>query len=202
MHLDHPSLRSERTVLRMATKDDIPSIIRYFADNELHLAKSGPLWVRGYLTEAHWQKQIDLNDDDYRCDRALRMFVFDVDDRTIIGSVNLNAILRGAAHFCYLGYGINRNHQGKGLMFETLTVGINFAFSELNLHRIMANYMPTNRRSGDVLRRLGFVEEGFAKDYLFLNGRWCDHVMTSLTNKNWHHKDSGKSLSVSRRSNA
>ena len=40
----------------------------------------------------------------------------------------------------------------------------------------MANYVPTNERSGRVLRRLGFVVEGYARDYLFIGGAWRDHV--------------------------
>ena len=70
-------------------------------------------------------------------------------------------------------------------MFEAVQCGLKFAFDEMNIHRVMANYMPTNKRSGALLRRLGFTEEGFARDYLFLNGRWCDHVMMALVNKNW-----------------
>ena len=43
-------------------------------------------------------------------------------------------------------------------------------FREQNLHRIQANYVPRNERSGGLLRRLGFVVEGYARDYLLLNG--------------------------------
>ena len=46
----------------------------------------------------------------------------------------------------------------------------------------MANYMPTNEASGKVLKRLGFTVEGYARDYLCLNGKWEDHILTSLTN--------------------
>lgn len=49
----------------------------------------------------------------------------------------------------------------------------------------MANYMPHNQRSGNLLRRLGFVVEGYARDYLLINGRWEDHIQTSLINPNW-----------------
>jgi ribosomal-protein-alanine N-acetyltransferase len=37
-------------------------------------------------------------------------------------------------------------------------------------------------RSGRLLGRLGFVIEGYARDYLLVNGRWEDHVLTSLIN--------------------
>ena len=49
----------------------------------------------------------------------------------------------------------------------------------------MANYMPHNHRSGKLLERLGFEREGYAKDYLLIDGQWRDHVLTALTNKEW-----------------
>ena len=70
-------------------------------------------------------------------------------------------------------------------MAEALQAAINYVFQELNMHRVMANYIPENRRSGNVLKKLGFVVEGYAREYLFINGQWQDHVLTSLTNKAW-----------------
>jgi ribosomal-protein-alanine N-acetyltransferase len=46
----------------------------------------------------------------------------------------------------------------------------------------MANYMPRNARSGDLLARLGFTVEGKASQYLQINGVWEDHVLTSRIN--------------------
>jgi len=37
-------------------------------------------------------------------------------------------------------------------------------------------------RGAFLLQKLGFEVEGQAKDYLFLNGAWRDHVLTSLRN--------------------
>ena len=50
----------------------------------------------------------------------------------------------------------------------------------------MANYMPDNLRSAALLKRLGFEVEGLAKNYLYINGQWRDHVLTSLTNADWN----------------
>ena len=70
-------------------------------------------------------------------------------------------------------------------MTEALQLAINFAFDELNLHRIMANHSPTNMRSAQLLRKLNFVVEGYARDYLLVHGEWQDHILTALTNHNW-----------------
>ena len=45
----------------------------------------------------------------------------------------------------------------------------------------MANYMPINFRSAKLLHRLGFTVEGYAKNYLLINNRWEDHVLTALS---------------------
>ena len=68
-------------------------------------------------------------------------------------------------------------------MREGLTAVINFAFSsEMYLHRIQANVRPENHRSLRLLEELGFEREGFARDYLFIDGTWRDHAMLALRN--------------------
>ena len=79
-----------------------------------------------------------------------------------------------------LGYGLAERAQGKGVMTEALRTVCAWAFDELRLHRLSANYMPSNERSGAVLRRLDFAVVGYARDYLFINGAWRDHVLTQL----------------------
>ena len=99
-----------------------------------------------------------------------------------MGSVGLTQIVRGPAQRCSLGYGLDAEAEGQGYMTEALRAVIAHAFETLKLHRVEASYMPTNERSGRVLRRLGFTVEGFARDYVCLNGRWQDHILTALSN--------------------
>ena len=44
-----------------------------------------------------------------------------------------------------------------------MAAGIDHLFRERGLHRIMASYMPANLRSGALLERLGFEQEGYAR---------------------------------------
>lgn len=70
-------------------------------------------------------------------------------------------------------------------MQEALEPTLRYMQRQQGMHRIMANYMPHNQRSGQLLARLGFEKEGYAKDYLMINGRWRDHVLTALTTPDW-----------------
>lgn len=118
--------------------------------------------------------------------QSIRFFIFKKEQlNSIIGICNFTQIFRGPFQACYLGYKIDYECEGKNLMYEALQRTIQYVFEDLHLHRIMANYMPTNTRSAKLLNRLGFVIEGYAREYLFINHRWEDHVLTALTNKNW-----------------
>ena len=70
-------------------------------------------------------------------------------------------------------------------MSESVAAVIRYAFDEMGLHRVKAAYLPSNERSGRLLRRLGFVVEGYARDYLLIQGRWQDQLLVSLVNPDW-----------------
>ncbi len=100
----------------------------------------------------------------------------------VAGTCNFTQIAKGAFRACFLGFQVARAHEGRGLMREALGASVEYAFRELRLHRIMANHRPENARSAKLLDRLGFVQEGYAREYLFIDGAWRDHVLTSKTN--------------------
>lgn len=185
-----PFLCSERLVLRMPDSRESEAVADYYRRNRLHVANSQAIMPDSFYTARHWAETLSKYQQAFEDDQAINMFVFlrqqgdEFDDR-VIGSVNFTSIIRRAAQFCYLGYSLEESMQGQGYMTEAVGRGIEFAFREMNVHRIMANYVPHNLKSARVLSRLGFVVEGYARDYLFLNGKWQDHVMTSLTNRNW-----------------
>jgi ribosomal-protein-alanine N-acetyltransferase len=177
-------LLGKRLIVRLPEQRDAPSIAQYFSDNEQHLAEFFPV-SRDFCTADFWRIRIESQRREFEDGRSCKTFLFEDDDVTAIGSANLSEIVRGPFQAGYLGYSIARTRQGRGFMHEALALLIGFAFADLRLHRIMANYMPRNKRSAALLERLGFVKEGVAKKYLFINCVWEDHVLASLTNENW-----------------
>lgn len=100
----------------------------------------------------------------------------------VIGVCNFTNIIRGVFQACNLGYSIGQKYEGQGLMYEALDAAIKYIFVEVGLHRVMANYVPENKRSEALLERLGFEREGMAKSYLKIKGEWRDHILTSKIN--------------------
>lgn len=175
-------------IVRMASIEEAGAIADYRRRNEAHLVDHYPTWTKEALTEAYWQHQVRVNLAEFDSDESVRLVIFEKEkEDTIIGTINFTSILRRAAQYCVLGYGLDEKMQGRGYMTEALSASIDFVFKQLNLHRIMANYVPTNERSGRVLRRLGFSVEGYARDYLYLNGAWRDHILTALINPDWQN---------------
>ncbi len=71
-------------------------------------------------------------------------------------------------------------------MHEALQAALDDAFGpRVWLHRVQANVRPENTRSLALLERLGFGHEGHAREYLFIDGAWRDHLMTAKLNPSW-----------------
>lgn len=181
-----PNIETERLVIRLASRRDRDTVLNYYKNNKAHLAPYSPSFPSDFFTPQYWERQIERNIEEFYSDQSARMFIFEKTKPAVaIGNVSLGNIVRNAAQFSYLGYGLAEEKQGNGFATEAVRAVVQFAFTELKLHRIMANYIPTNERSGKVLKRAGFTVEGYARDYLLLDGRWQDHIMTAIVNPNW-----------------
>jgi ribosomal-protein-alanine N-acetyltransferase len=180
-----PELRTPRLVVRLARPGMQAALARFLGENfEGHLDRWSPPATSAFFTEAFWRERLAIAVEEFNAGRAAR-FVLQLEGGqpdAVVGTCNYTNIVRGPFLACHLGYQIARAYEGRGLMSEALRATNAFVFRELRLHRIMANYRPENARSGKLLERLGFVREGLAKDYLFIDGAWRDHVLTALVN--------------------
>lgn len=179
------SLTTDRMTVRTVQYQDAYRLSDYYNENHDFLKPWEPRRDKSYRYPAGWQIRLKIIEDLHRQDSVRYFVMLDQTGDEVIGVINFSNILRGDFHACYLGYSIGEKWQGKGLMFEGLQSAIRYMFRQQNIHRIMANHMPHNHRSGNLLVRLGFEREGYAKNYLMIDGKWQDHVLTALTNAEW-----------------
>ena len=177
-----PRLETDNLVLRYLDPREAPLITRFRVENRQHLLEWEPARRIEYYTENFWEVQLRAMLREFRAGNSVCLTILNTDERQVLGVCNYTNIVRGTFQSCHLGYAVAGSVQGQGVMQEALVASNAWIFRELRLHRIMANYLPRNTRSGRLLEKLGFEKEGLAKSFLRINGRWEDHVLTSLIN--------------------
>lgn len=171
--------------VRRAHAGDEAAIVAYFERNRRHLESSSALRADSFYTVPYWRQALDDAQLGFASDRLMHCFLFRADAAEVVGVVNLSNFVRGAFHACHLGYSIDASLEGTGRMSAAVDAVVQFAFTALGLHRVMANYLLDNVRSERLLHRLGFEKEGVAKAYLLIHGEWRDHVLTARVNHDW-----------------
>lgn len=108
--------------------------------------------------------------------RAGRSFAFGIfKGPNLIGQINLSGIIYGALRGGHIGYWIDQNYANRGYMTAAVNMVTDFAFSELELHRIEINIRPENEPSIRVAKKCGYLFEGLRPNYLHIDGAWRDH---------------------------
>ncbi len=87
-----------------------------------------------------------------------------------------------------MGHHVGEPYAGRGYTTEAMRLMLRYAFEFLKLHRLEANIQPENVASLALVRRAGFVREGFSRRYLKVCGRWRDHERWAIIAEDWKHK--------------
>jgi [ribosomal protein S5]-alanine N-acetyltransferase len=177
-----------RLTLRPPRTTDVPEMRRALRQNDSHLrpwsvapasgedTASLTSVSRGVLRQRREWKQGQA---------YVFMITTRENERTIIGRIAFGGVLRGAFQNAYLGYWIDADYQGRGLMTEAVSAATTFAFASIGLHRVQAAVMPRNTPSQHVLEKVGYRREGLAVRYLCIAGAWEDHLIFAMTAEEW-----------------
>jgi ribosomal-protein-alanine N-acetyltransferase len=93
-----------------------------------------------------------------------------------------------------MGYDLERELWGKGIMTEAMMSVIDFGFEKMELNRIEVFIMPRNKRSIKLVKRLGFKREGLLRQrYYDEFGHFTDDILFSMLKADWKAKEFRKS---------
>ncbi|MGY3569471.1 GNAT family N-acetyltransferase [Vibrio paucivorans] len=172
-------------LLRTAEVTDADLIAGYFNRNKEHLKVWEPRREAAFYSVSGWAQKLIKLHELHGLGLGYYLLIIDSSSKQMLGTISFSNLTRFPLHSCNVGYSLDAEAQGRGVMTRALKLAVNYMFSIQNMHRISAGYMPNNERSASVLKKVGFSKEGFAKDYLLINGAWQDHVLTSMINPNW-----------------
>ena len=157
--------------------NDHESWVRVRVESREFLKPWEPLWPSNDMTRSAFRGRIKQYMRDIADDQAYPFFIFNADQRTLMGALTLSNVRRGVAQTATLGYWIGAAHARRGHMTDAVITLLPFAFEHLGLHRVEAGCVPGNEASIALLRRAGFHQEGLARGYLKINGAWRDHLL-------------------------
>ncbi len=180
-------LTTDRLVLRALPPSDAPRVRAYYEKNEPRFGPWSPARPKEFFENDYWRLRLATNLDDIENSEHFRLHVLErsAPEGPVIGNVSLTHVESHARFSGCLGYGIDTDYERTGRMREAVAEVIEFGFRALNLHRIEAEYDPLNAASAQLLKRLGFSIEGYARDFLLIDDKWHDHVRAALINQAW-----------------
>lgn len=177
--MEIPYLKTDRTNITLLQPKDALLMQLYYVENWRHLKPWEPTRNDDYFSNYGWQKILSRYNESYQQGRTANFSVLNLAENEVIAIANFSAIAHGATKSCNLGYSIAQKYQGQGLMYEILNKVIPYVMQTYDLHRINASHLPHNERSANLLKRLGFEKEGYAREFLKIDGKWQDHVLNA-----------------------
>ncbi|WP_394247139.1 ribosomal protein S5-alanine N-acetyltransferase [Vibrio profundi] len=181
-------MRDGSVLLRTAAPEDAEMISNYFIENREFLKPWEPAREEAFFSKAGWAQRLIKLNELHRMGLGYYCLLIDNETKKMLGTISFSNLSRFPFYACNVGYSLAESAQGNGYMRLGLNMAVSYMFEHQNMHRLMAGYMPRNKRSEAVLQHVGFEKEGYAKDYLQINGKWEDHILTSLVNPNWQDK--------------
>ncbi len=169
-------------VTRVISLDDAAPLARLVTVNRDYLAPWSPLQDERYFTKDGQREVLARDLGVYQRGGMLPLAILD-SGGAVCGRINLNNIVRGAAQSASVGYWVSESHIGRGLATAAVADAIGIGFGELGLHRLEAATLLHNTPSQRVLMRNGFRPFAVCEAYLKIAGRWQDHILFTLLNK-------------------
>jgi ribosomal-protein-alanine N-acetyltransferase len=171
------SVEGDGVVLRMPQMQDFEEWAALREASHDFLTPWEPVWPEDDLTRSAFRRRIRRYGEDLRSDQGYAFLVFRSSDGVMVGGLTLANIRRGVAQAGSVGYWMGLPFIRQGHMTAAVRALIPFAFKTLHLHRLEAACIPTNNASMRLLEKTGFMREGYAREYLCINGRWQDHLL-------------------------
>jgi [ribosomal protein S5]-alanine N-acetyltransferase len=172
-----PSVAGEGVVLRTPQMTDYNEWAVLREKSRAFLSPWEPTWPEDDLSRAAFRRRIRRYVEDLRADQGYAFLIIRSADNALVGGLTLANVRRGVAQAGSLGYWMGQPFARQGYMTAAVRAVVPFAFTTLRLHRLEAACIPTNTGSIRLLENTGFVREGYAREYLCIDGVWQDHLL-------------------------
>jgi [ribosomal protein S5]-alanine N-acetyltransferase len=183
-----PVLTGPRVLLRPARMEDWTEWAAVRRESRDFLTPWEPTWSHDSLTQQSFRRRLRVQQRERLTGTSCGLLVFERNSGEVIGGVTMADIRRGVAMACSIGYWVGARYARNGYMSEAVAAVLTHVFDTLRLHRVEAACLPDNEASKRLLLKLGFGEEGLARGYLKIDGKWQDHRLFAILDAEWRER--------------
>jgi RimJ/RimL family protein N-acetyltransferase len=175
------TIESARLVLRRFADADLAPLLAYLND---------PLVARYQTWESYTEEQArDVIERQNGLEPGVpgRWFTFAAElkeSKALVGHVALS-VKEADRRQAEIGFTFAREYQGRGLAREAAEAVLDYAFTELLMHRVVAVADCENERSVALLGRLGMRREGHFVENVWFKGAWGSEYLYALLREEW-----------------
>ena len=172
-------LAGEKCVLRPIMESDVPRLVELVNSPEVrkYLRMVFPI---NDVREREWVERL------YKGYPSEIVFgIVPKNEEGIIGTTGLHAI-DWVNRDAVFGIAIwDARWWNKGIGTEATHLMVEYAFDQLNLHRVQLEVYEYNERAITVYKKVGFVEEGRRRKQKFLHGEYYDTIIMGILREEW-----------------
>ncbi|MBP6949131.1 MAG: GNAT family N-acetyltransferase [Candidatus Pacebacteria bacterium] len=172
---------NERLSLKFCTVEDAEKFFLLSDKNRDHLRSWLP-WVDVTLSVDDTKKYLEGEIEKFNKKTGADFGIWY--DGAWIGRAGFHTI-KTVHEYAEIGYWIDKDYEGKGIMNECVKAVIRYGFNDLKLHRIQIKCDSSNSRSKAIPERLGFTLEGRIRESRKRNEEFSDMLVYGLLKKEW-----------------
>jgi len=171
-------LSGKRVYLRPLEKEDLPLIQKWANDPEIRRLTGEVAPMNGANAESFYTRVVEDRD------RAWFVVVVRQDERPIgeAGLLRMFSAWRTTDLSIVLG---EKDVWNQGYGSEAIHLLLDYAFGNLNFHRVAIGVIGFNENALRFYEKVGFRREGIQRDGYFYAGRYSDFVMMSLLEEDY-----------------
>jgi ribosomal-protein-serine acetyltransferase len=105
-------------------------------------------------------------------------------NKTAVGRIGIHNIDH-QNKIASIGYWLDENYTGKGIITKSCKAIINYAYNTLDLNRIEIKCATGNNKSRSIPEKLGFTKEGILREGELINNTFIDLYIFSMLKNEW-----------------
>lgn len=169
--------------LRLSKPEDADVVFALVNKNRAYLREWLP-WVEGTQTVEDSKKFLEESVNLFQKKDTIQLGIWWKDK--LVGAIGLHEI-NNPHKKATIGYWLDVDAQGGGIMSQAVKALVDYAFNELNLNKVTIHAAAGNSKSRAIPERLGFKHEGTLRDNEWLYDHFVDSESYSILKKDWNN---------------